>query len=340
MGKKVTILLLFTLFCTRAYAQVTKDTLWNRSEFIEDTDEFLSIKLNANNDIDRIVIDGDRAFAIRPNAEVRNNISVNYKWLTAGFTFVLPSLYDNDNNDKGKTETTDFRLAFNPDKWSVSYHYKMNKGYYLENSEDFMPPPDQPYILFPNLKTHFHRLYIGHIINSKFSLKSLVTFTERQLQNSGSFIPFFRFTYFNLDINNEVIGEEKAHNYEAIIGTSYTHKFIFKEYFYAAVVGSIGYGYLNSDIDDLSLSRNSNASFNSSMIATQIGGSLGYNGERFFAGTNFNRFSNSSQKDGDSYTLDTKRQVWEIFIGYRIRTPKFLRKPLKWADEQKEKVIK
>lgn len=340
MKKKVAILLFFVLLGSSINAQVTKDILWNRADFIEDTDDFLSLKLNANNDIDRIVIDGDRVYSLSPNADVRNNLSVNYKWLTVGFTFVIPNLYDNDRDNKGKTESTDFRLAFNPNKWSVSYHYKMNRGYYLENSEDYMPPPGQEYFVFPNLETHFHRLYIGHIINSKFSLKSLVTFTERQLQNSGSFIPFLRLTYFSLDINNGLMGKEKAHNYETILGTSYTHKFIFRKYFYAAVVGSLGFGYLNSDIDDLALSRNSRTSFNSSMLATQIGGSLGYNGERFFAGTNINRFTNISQKSDDSYTLDTKRQVWEIFIGYRIRTPKFLRKPLKWADEQKEKVIK
>ena len=338
------IRLLFFLFLLSPYsileAQVTKDTTWNRSEFVEDTDEYLSLKLNANNDIDRILIDGDQNFTIKPNATVRNNFSLNYKWLTVGVTFDIPNLYGLDEA-KGQTKTNDFRLSLNPDKWSFTYHYKRNIGYYLENSRDFLPPGSNEYILFPNLKTRFHRFYIGHIVNSKFSLKSLTTFTERQLQNSGSFIPFIRMTYFNLDIDNPTFGKENADNFEAVIGTSYSHKFILKKYFYAAVVGSIGYGYLSSNISDLSIiARDSKTNYSSDIIATQIGGSAGYNGPRFFAGLNFNSFNNTSAGSGDSYTLDTRRSVWEVFIGYRVRIPKFLRKPLNWADEQKEKVIK
>ena len=100
------IRLLFFLFLISPYsileAQVTKDTTWNRSEFVEDTDEFLSLKLNANNDIDRILIDGDQNFTIKPNATIRNNFSLNYKWLTVGVTFDIPNLYGVDEA-KGQT---------------------------------------------------------------------------------------------------------------------------------------------------------------------------------------------------------------------------------------------
>lgn len=333
-------LLFFILLShTVLQAQVTKDTTWNRSEFVEGTDDFISIKLNANNDIDRIVIDGDQNFALSPNASVRNNLSFNYKWLTVGFTFVIPNLYGTDDK-KGKTDTRTFRLSLNLDKWVADYNYKRNQGYFLENSADFLPPGSQEYITFPNLSTRFHRLYVGHIINSKFSLKSLTTFTERQLQNSGSFIPFMRLTFFDFRIDNPNIANESANNFEAILGMSYTHKFVFKRDFYAAVVGSLGYGYLHSDIDDLSIiNSNEKVNYNSDLLATQIGGSVGYNGQRFFSGINLNSFNSSAIKSGESYALNTQRNVWEIFVGYRIRTPKFLRKPLNWADAQKKKVI-
>lgn len=340
MKIKILFLLVFILLNQADLrAQVTKDTTWNRSEFIEDTDDFISLKLNANNDIDRIVIDGDRNFALSPNAAVRNNLSFNYKWLTVGFTFHIPNLYGTDEK-KGETDTRTFRVSLNLDKWVMDYNYKRNQGYYLQNSADFLPPGSNEYITFPNLSTRFHRLYVGHIINSKFSLKSLTTFTERQLQNTGSFIPFIRLTFFDFKMDNPNITNEKADNFEAILGMSYTHKFIFKRDFYAAIVGSLGYGYLHSGIDNLTIVNNDkNVNYSSDLLATQLGGSVGYNGQRFFSGINLNRFHSSSIKAGDSYALDTQRSVWEVFVGYRIRTPKFLRKPLKWADKQKKKVI-
>jgi hypothetical protein len=334
------ISVLLFLLSSAAVGQVTKDTTWKRSDFVENTDDFLSLKLNANNDVDRITISGFNDFIIRPNANIRNNLSLNYKWLTLGFTFVVPGLYGNNDEEKGKTKTNDFRLALNTDRWSFSYHFKLNEGYYIESPGSFVVPPGQEYILLPNVNTYFHRVYVGYILNSNFSLKSLITFTERMLQNSGSFIPFFKFTYFHLDVEDGSVVEERAHNHETILGTSYTHKFTFKKYWYAAVIGSAGIGYLRSDIKELAPVNEEVKIFNSAMMATQIGGAFGYNGNRVFGGINYNHFTNEALKQGDFYALDDKRNVWEVFIGYRIRTPKFLRKPLNWADEQKEKVIK
>ena len=334
----IPFLFCFSIVKISVHAQVAKDTTWKRSAYIEGTDDYLSIKLNGFNDTDRIQFGGVNYYDLRPNTDVRNRLSVNYKWLTVGFSFKIPTLFGNDDNSKGETESAGFSTAINLDKWSFNFDYNDNKGYYLANSDDFpLVPSVNDFILFPDFRTKNVRLDISYLTNANFSLKALTSLTERQLKSSGSFIPFLRLGYFNtIQENTDQLPFKRTNNYQGILGIAYNHKFVFYENFYVGGVASAGYGVVRSDID---ITQRSAKQVTNTLFTYSYGVNLGYNAKRFFAGAVMNYGQYNYQNVGE-IDLSAQRNSFEIFIGYRFRVPRFLRKPLNFVDETKEKILK
>jgi len=326
------------LVSVTTFAQVAKDTTWKRSDFIADTDEYLSIKLDAHNTSDRIQLVGQNALDIRPNTDVRNKLSVNYKWLTVGFSFRIPNMFGNGDNTKGETKTSGFNFGLNLDRWAVNFQYTKNVGHYLENSRQIDPMIEgNTYILFPDFTTFSYNFSVGYLTNTNFSLKSLTSLTERQLKSSGSFMPYARATYFKTQHPEDgLIDLDRTNNYQAQLGVSYTHKFVLLKNFYVATSGSLGYGafWYKTINDDL----NQTNSGTSGVFGYHYGASTGYNGDRFFVGAIFNHIQNNYPQQNE-IDFSTVRNNFEIFIGYRIRVPKFLRKPLNFVDDTKQKII-
>jgi len=336
---KLVVLMLLTVQTASIHAQTVRDSTWTRSDFIANTDEYFSLKLDAHNERDQLELATDRAIVLRPNTDIRNRLSFNYKWLTLGISFRIPNLYGNDDGRKGDTETSEFRFALNFDRFSVSFNHSDFTGYYIENSQDFDPSlPEGDFIVLPDFNSRSTRLYVNYLTNKRFSLKSLTSLTERQLKSSGSFLPFFKTNYFQtnhgIDTITSLTGSD---NFELSLGITYTHKFVIVENFYVAGTGSLGFGNLWYD----TRSDDPTKSFSGStpIVNYQYGISTGYNGNRFFVGALYNQIFND-YSNNDRVTLNTQRNYVEIFIGYRFRVPKFLRKPLDWADDTKQKIIR
>lgn len=338
LARFLTMCFLLFISYVLCYGQVARDTTWKRSDYIANTDEYLSVKINGYNDTDRLRLTSDNYLDIRPNTDVRNRISVNYKWLTLGFSFKVPTLFGNDDQTKGDTKTSGFSTAVNLDRWSFGFDFDRNVGYYLENSKNYLPNPSaNDFITFPDFTTNTYRLNIGYLTNTRFSLKALTSLTERQLQSSGSFIPFLRFTLFTTDHQDlELINFDSSTNFQVSTGLSYNYKLILFENFYVGGVGSVGGGWINSRFDsDTVLTRSSN----NSLLSYAYGVNFGYNAKRFFFGGLF-KSSSTSYSTINDIDINTRINSFEIFLGYRFWVPKFLRKPLNWADDTKNRIIK
>ena len=88
----------------------------------------------------------------------------------------------------------------------------------------------------------------GYLHNSKFSLRSLKSQTERQLKSVGSFIPVFNFRYYNIDDKTPNASTQKSDNIEASIGPGYAYTFVTKEKFYLSLGALATFGYLNTNL--------------------------------------------------------------------------------------------
>lgn len=332
------VLFFFCLTFLEVNAQIASDSTWKRSDFIANTNDYFSIKLDAHNEADRLELSTDRDYSLRPNTDIRNKLSFNYKWLTLGLSFKIENLYGNNDNTKGETETSGFNFALNFDRWTANFDHTAHTGYYVENSIEIDPslPPGE-IILLPDFKSRSTRLSLAYLTNTKFSLKSLTSLTERQLKSSGSFLPFIRMNLFATEHGEDnVAGVASTSNFQTNVGLMYTHKFVVMRNYYVAGSASFGYGNLWYQTNNQDL--NTSLSGTTGMYSYHYGVTMGYNADRFFVGALFNHVGNNYNQKQE-LDFSTTRNSFQIFIGYRFRVPKFLRKPLDFVDETKSKII-
>ena len=336
--KSILVISLLLFGVNFTIGQTARDTTWKRSDFIANTNDYFSLKLDAHNETNRLQFSADNYYDIRPNTDVRNRLSFNYKWLTVGVSFRIKSFFGNDDKTKGDTETSSINFALNFDRWAVNFNHTNQTGYYLANSSDVDPMiTSDDFILFPDFNTRSTRLFATYLTNTKFSLKSLTSLTERQLKSNGTFLPYMRMNYFQTKHGeNDVLDFNGTSNFQANFGMIYTHQFLIFNNFYVAGAASIGGGSLwyNTKENGTSL-PSSGATW---MYSYHYGLRSGYNGDRFFVGANYNRVVNGYDNQ-TQVNISTERNSFEVFIGYRFRVPKFLRKPLDFVDGTKEKVL-
>ena len=135
-----------------------------KSQYIGAPDTLIIVKLNANNEYELFEQKGPGFhYDLRPNISIANKISVNYKFISFSYGFVLPFIPGNDDDKiKGKTKAFAFGLGFSGNHIVQELHYLKIKGFYLNNSGDFDPTWEKdkdPYITLPDNKAV---TYIGN----------------------------------------------------------------------------------------------------------------------------------------------------------------------------------
>jgi Domain of unknown function (DUF4421) len=170
--------------------------------------------------------------------------------------------------------------------------------------------------------------------NPDYSVNAVSTQSERQLKSAGSFIPHFRYRYYITDDRTPLTGtnsSQKAKTLEFMIGAGYYHTFVLKKNFYFALGATPSFGVnflhlttrLPSGYDH---TKQTNALFR---IDGQAG--LGYNGERFFAGVYSKLSTESYNQQRTSAVTSSSRIAYQVFIGYRLKAPKFLQENVQKA---------
>jgi hypothetical protein len=214
--------------------------------------------------------------------------------------------------------------------WFADLSYSRIEGYYLQNSGDFIPRMNgDPYIQFPDLNYSGFSISSGYIHNSKFSLRSLTTQTERQLKSTGSFIPLFNFRYFKIDDQSSDVNTQMSKNIEASIGPGYAYTFVAKEKFYLSlgVFGSLGYLHTNfttrlpeGDV----VNNQDNFIFR---WDSKVG--VGYNVSRFYTGAYTSLSGIRYQQENTTVVNHETRIFYHLFIGMRFNSPRFIERQVK-----------
>ena len=142
---------------------------------------------------------GSNSRIFYPNLPGFFKLKLNYDFISIGVQFKgSPDNEEEVNRLKGKTNAFEIATSLIFKHWYSHLSYSSTTGYYLQNTRDYISgwTPELPYYQFPNFKHNRFYLSGGYIFNSKFSLKNILSQTERQLKSSGSFIPVFNFDYF------------------------------------------------------------------------------------------------------------------------------------------------
>lgn len=317
------------------------------SAYIKDLNHRLTFKVDVNtdqleNDAQVYTTTGAiRDFVIKPNEDYKLRLTAAYRFLTLSYSFAPKFIGANDDNDE-KGETKSFNLGVNLalPKIFQRFNYKKTSGFYLENTEDFknfVNLTDEKYLKLSDMKIEQYSSESYYYFNGrKHSIKLDNNQQEIQRKSAGSFIiPLFinyeKFKAQSFSSDILAITESipnKQQNTLITTGAGYAYHYIPKEKWYvsAKIIPLIGHEWINVEYTDY-------GHFKDEIF---IGGiqnewSLGYNSETFFAGGKASiNYAENISGEGES---KLKENVFQVFVGYRLSPPKFLKKAFDFTED-------
>lgn len=328
-------ILLVTLFGTlvinHSLAQLKMDTVRSTAEdgWIEKMDNYLGFKMSMSNDIETFKVDTDaQDFDLYPNTTTIGHLHLNYRNISIGYSF-SPDFFPGNGDEamKGKTKSFGFSGGFNFTHWFQNLSYSRVQGYYLNNSKDFPSwTPGDPYLQVPDLVVKNFEGLTGYSFNSKFSVKSITTQTERQVKSAGSFIPIVGYRIYIVDDRDKnATSTQKSNNFEFVIGAGYHYNFIIKENFYFSVGFTPGLGYIFTKLTTRQPGDDLVSKSKAPIVRADGRSALGYNGRRFFAGAVLTVAASTFEQEGTTAINSDTRATYQVFIGFRMNAPEALR---------------
>jgi hypothetical protein len=304
-------------------------------------DKYVTLKFTQSSDVEAFTVHSPGSkIELKPNAKSISRLAFNYKFITISLSFTLKFLPGNDNDTiRGKSKSNGFGFGFNFSNWSQHLSWQKTKGYYLNNTNEYVPnwKDGQPYIQFPDLSILNFEGVTAYKANENYSVNALATQSERQLKSAGTFVVPLNYRYYMgkdktpRNLPSDI--RQKSSNLELTLSAGYYYTFVLKKTFYIGIGATPGGGVLFSKITSESetekqVSHQTNGIFR---IDGLIG--MGYNAERFFAGFYSQGFVTSYKQQRSVVVTDESRLAFQFFVGYRLNAPKFLKKEVEKAEK-------
>ena len=345
-----------------AWAQVANEEVdkdvkpGDSSEYIAQIPELLTFKIGLHNDVTGFAsYNANQVVDIRPNTSTFLKLGASYRFVTMSYAFAAGFLPGNGDEDlKGKTTTSTYAMEFFLPRLFQSMYYTKTKGYYLYNTDDYIPGwirNTDPFVQFPDLLHKGFGGVTGFRLNSNFSFPAIYSQTERQIKSAGTFVTNLKYDYYIINDRTQLNGtnsSQKSNNLLVALDPGYFYTFVFLKdfYFTLGVFGEIGlvhtklttrlpiafpnptYEYVNYE------SKN-----NDFLYGVEAQSALGYNGKRFFTGVVAKFYYNQHRQENTSQYLVKDRLIVDFTIGYRFTAPAFLVRHFdKREAQQKEKL--
>lgn len=325
------ILILLFYFPLFAFSQQNASYF---SSYFEKMNNKLNLKYEIDNDIESYKYGNNKnGYTIEPNTNYRNTISVNYRYITLKVGF-SPKYLANENTDiKGKTNTFKLQSDIYIQNWIQTFEYQKISGYHVTNifnSDSDISSDFDEIIILPHLKTKSISGITRYKFNPDFSLKALLNQQEIQTKSAGSFVPSFTWNYFEIYDKSSV---QDVSSFSMIFSAGYFYTYVLNEKWYATLGLSPGLGLgfnkliLKSENEEIT-TKNNDIVFN---INAHLG--IGYNSKSFFGGLAL-RATGTSRDNSSIVEFDTLRGIFQIFIGYRFKTPKFVEEGMDWLEQE------
>lgn len=311
-----------------------------KPEYVQYMNNQVMLKLGQYFDAEALQVNtGTNKITLSPNATSATKLSVNYKFISFTLRYVPKFLPGNDDNaEKGRTKSAGFGFNFNFKHWLQEVSYGKTRGYYLENTRDYITgwQSGDPYLQFPELVSKSYKGVTAYNFNPNFSVNAVATQTERQLKSAGSFIPHLMYRFYIIDdqtTRTSTSTTQKTNNFEVILGAGYYHTFVFKKniYFSAGLTPAGGYVFtrlLSRLPTGYVITHQTNPIFRLDAAA-----GLGYNGERYFGGF-YTRLATSAYNQKKTSAVNNEANLaFQVFFGVRLKAFKFLREKVEQVEE-------
>jgi len=301
-------------------------------EYIKTMKETMNIKLDIDNDIQSFEYHTDNlAYNITPNLNSRTNLSFNYRFISFKIGYSPRFLMPDNSSEKGKTKIFKFQGDFFFKNWMQTLEFSKIKGYYVSDvvSSGNSHPQGDIFIL-PNLNTVNIYGRTMYKFNNKLSLKAIFKQTEIQRKSAGSLLSSLSYGYLDIRDHTSV---QDLNTFSLVFNAGYLYNFVISKRWYAFMGFMPGAGLelnkVTTKVDDeREISRNNDFIIN---LYTQLG--IGYNSESFYAGTDF-RGIYTPRENNAIIKFNTVRNIFRIYVGYRFKAPRFLKKSVDWLEDQ------
>lgn len=299
---------------------------------VESFADKFNVKINLENKGESFRIEG---IQIGGPAELKTNntyyigASLDFQILGISLAFSPSFLPGNDDADlKGESSFFEItpRLAFK--KWLQTIQYRRVEGYYIDNTEDFIPDwseGEDPYIQIANSSSTTIGMSTSFIVNPNFSYKHILFQTEWQKRNEGSFIPKFDYNYndYSLPINDIVY---KDTSFDLSLALAYYYTFVIHENWFITpdIAPSVGVSF--AKLKTTSAEETITEKSNYFKTALESGLQLGYSSKRIFFGliltSDFYWYDQP-----DRVFIENNRFYGKLYFGYRFNSPGFIARP-------------
>ena len=328
--------------------QTDTDSISTLNPYIEDHTNRLNINMIvSNNQLKYVFPYNDKAASVKTNLSLSYGFRFSYKAFSVRLRY-RPKLSASDQENKGKTDHFRFGFDILLDKWAHFYEYDYRRGYYIDNTEFITgQEPSDFRIQFPNLTTNTFNGVSQYKFNKNYSIRAIESNTEIQLKSAGTFMPGINYTYYTFKgANKEILGSETEiternpyNEYKGltlIIEPGYYYTYVLNNYWYANVFAVPGFGidfYNNKEIDtDSNVINDEN--LNRIFFSFKTGTSLGYNGKKFYFGSELKYHAYSEDFNKNEISLQPSKIIFQVFLGYRFKAPKQVSKPLDYIEDK------
>lgn len=308
------------------------------TSYIEDISDKFIVKLNRDSKIDFYTIKtgGFPSVSIAPNTTNNFCFGLDYKFI--GFSIGFPKKwYENTDSHGLKGKSTAFSIGFSLffNKFLQTFNYNMAKGYYIKESEYFVPNWQEgitPYIQFPNFKSTRFSTTTSYIMNgNKFSYRSFSQQTQIQKKSAGSFIPSLTNEYLYTSDNEEGYSEKKYKlklSSTLFVGYQYNWVIIKNLNFSSGIFSGYGWGYVkNFEPDNLP-----EKTYWEEKLALNFNANLNYQWKNLFFGVQFSSLNNFTKEDDSK--INNTINYENIYIGYQFNSPKRIEKYVNWIEKK------
>ncbi len=342
MPKPIFFFILFVFISFSIKAQ-EMDTLKSTGRYIQNLSEYISLKVNLNNDIEYFKLNpaSGSDIDLRPNTNLSNSYNFSYKFII--FSISVSPKFINQNadvNEKGDTKIRRFstNVGISPQLNQFLSHQKTT-GYYLENTSELIQSwqKGDPYIQFPELNYLSWQGITTYIVNNNYSLFASNTSYLRQIRSAGSLLYSLSYKYYKIDDRTRLNGtnsSQKSNNLELIVSPGYAFTYVFNRNFFFSGGLTPGIGIVRSKLFTRLPSDKIVTTDSSILYKVESMASIGYDNGRFFTGTLI-RGAWSKRFDADnSSAIFDDRIIYELYIGYRFNTPSFLKKSAQFLSDK------
>ena len=325
---KISILILVLFSCLFAYGQKwEKDTT-----AIESFVDKFNVKINFDSQTESFFTENFQGGPdIKLETSYGSSLSLSLDFeiigLSLGFS---PSFLPGNGNEELKGESSFFdiqpRIAIN--KWLIELRYRKVTGFYVENTEEFIPDWEEntdPYILIPDFSNTLYGIKVSHIFNPNFSYKNIFFQTERQRKSAGSFIPSFQYGYNKVSFSQDDT-KYRDNSSDLSLSMAYVYTLVIGDNWFVSpnLAPLAGISFSNSETTIGTTVTKDNITY--FMTGLESGLQLGFASKKVIFGLKYNYDLYWYQGQERTF-VDNNRTYGLLYVGYRFNAPRFVAKP-------------